>query len=968
MRGIFCLLLVLLVVTVLTISLTESVAADDSLPQLSVDFYNLSYSESTYVLYAVSCDGIDTSKTEVQMLFWDAPAEDGFFKGSERYHSLSVGNVTISGKKYAVFYSNGIAPKNLGDVIYCRAYASIDNETVYSDTVKYSALQYLVNLEKRQNASQADKNLAIALRDYGAAAQIRFGYHTDRLSSDSFYSLTLEGAHLEDGFTFGLYPENTEVTLYADASSEEFFIRWFDDSERLLGVGQTLTTTIAEDLTVRAVPTALADVKGFEGMTFSASDQIQIPCFLTGTPITIEATIKLPSSYTGRGGVILGNYKSDLNAMNLEIYNNGRVRLYFEESESKVYNVYFDTDIRGGAAKHIAVTIPEKNGTCRLYVDGVLVEEKTMPCAIPTVCDRLLLGGDYRSGNAQYFKGTIYSLALFDGVRSAEAIASDAQDALALDDPDILRAYFFCTSDNWQDYSPAGKDLTEERSGLSLEAKTERYSLTKTFETVPLTYEALIETDADVSNNKGCTIIGNYNDVYVPGITFRVYLNGKPGLCLRYDKEHQDQFFFPESILGMGRVHVAFSIDNTYVYGYLNGKLVLKKAHCGYMPELTPYPFSVGGDNRTDNSWWFRDGSIYSINLFSEYRTQEQIRSDVNRIDLTDPALMLSFDFEKSGEEQSAYDNQLFPYFYDDEFTDPDEYDFTFACVGDTQSVVKLSPDRLHLIYDFILENKDEMKIERVIGLGDMTEDNTADQWELVQSEVFRLDNEIPYAVTRGNHDLVARTPEAEATRTLMFGEYFDNDTYRKQYDGCYNGPANTYKRFSVCDINYLLICLDYGPDDDALEWACGVVESYPDDNVIIATHAFLFHDGTTLDADDICPPRHGVGFNNCDEMWDKFVSKYENIVLVLCGHDPSNDIVVSKMVGENGNIVTCCLIDPQHTDYYLESTGLVALLHFSNGGSTITIDYYSTLKNQFYKTTNKIVINDVGGHAEPES
>ena len=322
---------------------------------------------------------------------------------------------------------------------------------------------------------------------------------------------------------------------------------------------------------------------------------------------------------------------------------------------------------------------------------------------------------------------------------------------------------------------------------------------------------------------------------------------------------------------------------------------------------------------------------------------------------------MLSFNFESSRAERSGSGNALMPYFYDKEPSDPSTYDYTFACVGDTQTLVKYYPEEVHCIYDCILENADEMKIARVIGLGDMTDDNTDDQWQTVSEQVFRLDGKIPYTVIRGNHDHYARTPEAEATKELMFGNYFDNATYRSQYDGSYDGtPANVYKRFEVCGIPYLLLCLDYGPDDDVLDWAGNVADSYPQDNVIVVTHAFLFHDGTTIDGQDICPPTCDGGSNDCDAMWDKFVSKHANIVLVLCGHDPSDEIVVSKMTGDAGNTVTCCLINPQHTDRYNRASGLVAFLHFSDGGRRITVENYSTVQGKYYKTHNEITVTGV--------
>ena len=950
-----CAVLVLILIPFVLVSAADTPAAEET-PVLSVDYYNLSYAESTFIVYAVSHSGIDPKTTDITLLFWDEFRTDGYIKGTELYSASSKGQAKIGGKPYEVFYSDGIAPKNLTDELFCRAYAKIGSEEIYSKPVKYSALKFLNGLGK--DDSQINRDLAASLRQYGAMAQLKFDHRTDTLANETFYDVRLENAHLSDGFSYGLYKEGSVQTLYADVDAAAALIVWTDEEGSVLGTGPEFELTVDRDITVSA---AVKRMDSLEGIRFTADDHLNVPYFYTASPVTVEAAISLPTSVTLRGGVIFGNYGTGGGTVNVEAYNGGKLRLYISDGNSTPVNIYFDTDIRGDGIKHIAVTLPGKDGVCRLYVDGALKEEKEMTCDVPAMCDRMMIGGDCRNGNAQYFKGTVYSLSVYEGVRDGDSIARDARCGVDTSDPMLLSAYVFDTADSVRDLGLYGKDLKRERSGFSGTDSSERYSLTDNFDRVPLTYEALIETNADVSNKKGCTIIGNYNDAYVPGITFRVYLNGNPSLCLRYDHDHQDQYTIPVRILGKGRVHVAFSIDDTYVYGYLNGELMLKKAHCGYLPELTPYPFSIGGDNRTDNSWWFRNGGICTVNLFSGYRTAEQIKEDINRIDTSDPSLMLSFDFEESDEDRSAAKNVLVPYYYDKDFDDPESYDYTFACIGDTQSLVKLNPDKVHCIYDFILDNLERLKIERVIGLGDMTEDNIDEQWEIISSEVYRLDGKVPYTVVRGNHDHYARTEDAVATKELMFGKYFDNETYGKQYDGSYDGtPHHTYKRFTVCGVPYLLLCLDYGPDDDVLEWASGIVEQYPDDNVIIATHAFLFHDGTTIDENDICPPRCDEGFNNCDEMWDKFVSKHKNIVLVLCGHDPSNEVVVSQMTGENGNVVTCCLINPQHTDYYNRASGLVALLHFSNNGKTVSIEYFSTVENKFFKTDNEILIENI--------
>ena len=932
-------------------------AAAEALPSLRVEYCNLSCADEICQMYAVSYENLDPQQQEVRMLFWDEPRPAGDYTlGTESASVLPTRQETIGGKDCLVFYSAGFAPKQLTDPLYCRACVSVNGTVCYSEPFKYLPVKYIQDV--LATGSDEDRAVYSGLRAYGAAAQLRLDYHTERLASATYHTVKLEGMTLEDGFSYGFYQDGALLELEAQIPQNGSFLRWEDENGEILGTEPVFSCHVTEDMTIRLLSEGFS-WSGLSGKRFDAQSRDLSPYFFLAEPFTVEAAFQIPPTLSGRGGVILGNYGYGKHAMSLELAQNGKLRLYCAESGSS--DLYFDTDLRSTELRHIALTVPQKGEDCRLYVDGSLVETKPMPCDIPAVNDTMMVGGDYRSGNAQYFKGTLYGVAVYRGQLSDEEIALDAQYGADPNRAGIGFSYLFDGQNELRDRGPLHKDLCAERSGLHLESASDRYTLTNTFSAAPRTYEALFDTAADVSNNKGCTIVGNYNDVYVPGVSFRVYLNGRPSLCLRYSKTHQDQFTFPKSILGEGRVHVAITADDSYIYGYLNGKQVLKKEYTGEFPELTAYPFSVGGDNRPDNTWWFRDGSIYSVHLFSEYRSAEQIAEDINRVDPNDPSLMLAYDFEQSDRDQGPEQNDLRPYFYDGSFVDPAEYDYTFACVGDTQSLVKYNPDKLHYLYDFLLEHAEDMKIDRVIGLGDMTEDNTADQWELVSQEVFRLDGKLPYTVIRGNHDHKARTPEAEATKELMFGMYFDNETYRKQFDGSYDGsPANVYKRFSVCGVPYLMICLDYGPEDAVLDWAGSLADQYPNDNVILVTHAFLFHDATTIDAGDLWPPTNDGGVNNCDAMWDKLVSKHKNIVLVLCGHDQSNEIVVSKMTGDHGNTVTSILIDPQDTDRFDRPAGLVALLHFKDGGRSVMIENYSTVQGKFYRHTNQFTVEDL--------
>lgn len=501
-------------------------------------------------------------------------------------------------------------------------------------------------------------------------------------------------------------------------------------------------------------------------------------------------------------------------------------------------------------------------------------------------------------------------------------------------------------------------------SGLTITSKQERYSLKKSIATPIRTYEAWVEAEyidsvTGAEKLQGDTILGNYSEEYSPGIAFRIYTYkakiGQPQLCFRYNRDLQKQYTIDENIYGTGKRHVAFTISSTQIKGYLDGVLKNTWAFNNSFPELD-VPYSVGGDDRSINSWWF-DGTIYSINAFSTIRSASQITSDMNNGVSIQDNLLIGFDFKNTGFTNIAdATNHLESYLYDDEFIDSSNYDYTFAFVPDTQAVMYYYRDNFSNVYDFVVDKKDEMNISMVVGLGDITEKNTDEEWLVARNNIYKLaDNNVPFNLVRGNHDVIANWV-GEDWRLKKFNQFFNNNTYRSQLSGCFNNDiANSYRTIEVCGNKYLFLALDYGPCDEVLSWADDVVDSFSDYNVIISTHAFLFRDGTFLDANDVYPPAELNGYNNGDDIWDKFVKKHANISMVVCGHDPTTNIVKSTFTGDHGNKVTCLLIDPQYVESKIYGLGCVALFHFSNNGEDISIEYYSTIQQKFFRTCNQL-------------
>ena len=103
--------------------------------------------------------------------------------------------------------------------------------------------------------------------------------------------------------------------------------------------------------------------------------------------------------------------------------------------------------------------------------------------------------------------------------------------------------------------------------------------------------------------------------------------------------------------------------------------------------------------------------------------------------------------------------------------------------------------------------------------------------------------------------------------------------------------------------------------------------------------------------------------------MWNKLIKKHKNIVLVLSGHDPCDNVIMTQTKGENGNTVTQMLIDGQGVDAAQGASGLVAMLYFSEDGKKVSVEYYSTIKEQYFMSDSQFSFEldlvdeeDIGG------
>ena len=509
-------------------------------------------------------------------------------------------------------------------------------------------------------------------------------------------------------------------------------------------------------------------------------------------------------------------------------------------------------------------------------------------------------------------------------------------------------------------------------NGLSF-AKSTFFKMDDKLPKTPLTLEAEIYVDPSVSARVG-SIFGNYVGVRQDWL-FEIFENGVPRFYYSDAGGNVKDYKFTEVDVRTGDwVHIAFTFDyaNRVMSVYLDGELAQSITCTADLAEdITTFRFIVGGDGRSDNGNYFK-GQIKSIAAYSDVRTAAEIAESANNgINSYADDILVHYALNPNSGADDIKDLSPNGFDISKEWLDSNEveldYAYSFAVVGDTQWLSKYAPAKMEGIYDWILENQESKKIAHVFGLGDITEDwNTANkeqEWIRAQQYISKLDGKLSYSLVRGNHD-----------ESKYFLKYFANETYMSQFDGFMveGDIRNTYKLMTIGSTNYLFLTLDFGVSDEMIEWANEVVLAHPNHRVIVTTHGYQAFNQDPIDYDNV-PTSGGMGsqndvdtnvgnnfrsYNNGQQVWDKFLSKHPNIILIMCGHTPFEDVVLLQTEGNHGNIVNQMAIDAQWMDPQKGGVGMVCMLYFSEDGSQMEVEWISTDTGKYYQEHNQFSLD----------
>jgi predicted phosphodiesterase len=292
----------------------------------------------------------------------------------------------------------------------------------------------------------------------------------------------------------------------------------------------------------------------------------------------------------------------------------------------------------------------------------------------------------------------------------------------------------------------------------------------------------------------------------------------------------------------------------------------------------------------------------------------------------------------------------------------PAEGAFTVAVLPDTQGYSMSFPENYMAQTEWLVAQKERRNIACAVHLGDITNNNTPDQWANAAKAMQVLDGQLPYFMTLGNHDYGANGHTAD--RSTLFHDYFPRQKYSAapSFGGSYDKDPerfdNSYHFFTAGKREFLVLSLEFGPRNDVVRWANEVVAEHNRRDVILITHAFVYYDDTRYDwakrgPDQLWNPHsyavasatdHDV--NDGQELWDKLVARHDNFIMTLNGHVCADGLGRLSTATPAGREIPQVLVNFQVKPN--GGDGWLRLLEFRPDGTTVLAYDYSMTRDQW--------------------
>ena len=286
----------------------------------------------------------------------------------------------------------------------------------------------------------------------------------------------------------------------------------------------------------------------------------------------------------------------------------------------------------------------------------------------------------------------------------------------------------------------------------------------------------------------------------------------------------------------------------------------------------------------------------------------------------------------------------------------------TFTVIGmpDTQRYSEQFPAVFNEHTQWVADNVTALDIRYVSHYGDVVQHgDRLNEWMVADTAMAALDRVgVPYGVTAGNHDI---------TRSGSAGQPYIPDNYRNFFGpsrfvgkpwfrGASPSGMSSWQVFDGGGLQFLTLHVEVDAPMGELVWAQGVLNANRDKPVLFTTHRYMqdaedYTGGVPLVPSGRYPEVwyavEGIytpDGTRSEDIWDWFVRRNPNILLVNCGHFHEEYRQSSRNV--EGNVVHEVLADYQ--DDPNGGNGWLRIMRFDLQNNLIDVDSYSTHLDAF--------------------
>ncbi len=278
----------------------------------------------------------------------------------------------------------------------------------------------------------------------------------------------------------------------------------------------------------------------------------------------------------------------------------------------------------------------------------------------------------------------------------------------------------------------------------------------------------------------------------------------------------------------------------------------------------------------------------------------------------------------------------------------------------DTQTYAEKYPHVLDSQINWILKNKNQVSF--VLQQGDLTQNNNHKEWTVIKNAFTKLNNQVPYVLAAGNHDMGSADGKfADVRNSTLYNEYFPV-TNMKGLPG-FGGTAenkmdNAFYLFKAGKIKWLVLTLEFGPRNSILKWADSLVKRHSSHTVILNTHSYMYSDSTRQGpGDNWRPQAYGVGkgqgdsaVNDGEDIWKKLVKINSNIRFVFSGHVLNSGVGTLMSINDGGYPVYQMLANYQEgvKNSVNGGNGWLRILDMDFKKRTLKVSTWSPYVNRF--------------------